>query len=123
MKKKKAFTVVELMTVIVIASVAIALIATIIISLGEQFKASQKSLSQTNNTLQYLTDIQMEVRGCDSVRGDEDPTKTGNLYVTTKGVTTVVEAEKYQLDAVILIHHDARVISVHIGGETYDIPY
>lgn len=130
-RDKKAFTLVEVMIVVLMSAFLLALIVTMTVTLQDRFDDAAKTVTQTNASIRYLNQIHMHARGCDEaniVPFDGSTTSqydNGDVFFKKGGAITKVSVADYDIgaDVSVTISNSRRVITVRIGDENYEIPY
>lgn len=118
-KTKKAFTLMEMLVVLVVSSILFVLLFTLLAKTTEVYNKATSS-GDKGYAVVMIADIETLSRGCDYVTIENDE-RTIVFY--DGGEKFAIDANDYGVDAKMSVNNSTKLISIYIGGEVYCVPY
>ena len=118
-KTKKAFTLMEMLVVLMVSAMLFVLLFTLLAKTTGVYNKATSSGDQ-GYAVVMIADIETLSRGCDYVTIENDY----RAVVFYDGAERyVIDANDYGVDAKMTVNNNTKLISIYIGGEVYCVTY
>ena len=118
-KTKKAFTLMEMLVVLMVSAMLFVLLFTLLAKTTGVYNKATSSGDQ-GYAVVMIADIETLSRGCDYVTIENDYRA---VVFYDDGERYVVDANDYGVDAKMTVNNNTKLISIYIGGEVYCVTY
>lgn len=115
--KRRAYTLLETVIVLLIISITITITFQIIININRGYYKTEKRLSQSTSSMTVIRLIERALDGCQSVSVEPDV-----IVVRSSRGDSIIAADGFKNVEELRFEGAGSLVNVYIGGEQYCIP-